>query len=68
MSLHKGIERMREEFFAFHVECSSGYKVVSDTFQEHEKCGLMEIDVWRIIDPYSVVQKNSSFKEFVKLG
>lgn len=68
MSLNEGIKRMREEYFAFHIESAIGYKVISETFTESEKCGLMEIDVWRIIEPYNVVQKNSSYKELVKIG
>lgn len=68
LSIDVGIKRMREEFFAFHVECASGYKVISETFMEHEKCRLMEIDVWNIIEPYNVVQKNSSYKELIKMG
>lgn len=64
--LHEGFKRMRMEFFAFYAECSSGYKVVRDTFQEHEKSVVMEIDAWRIIERYNVLQKSS--KQLVKLG
>ncbi|KAK9730316.1 Ligand-gated ion channel [Popillia japonica] len=68
MTVKEGIRRMRDEFFAFHVECASGYKIVADIFQESEKCGLREIEYWQIIDPWMAVKKNSSYKELAKVA
>lgn len=68
MTVEEGIRRMRDEFFAFHVECASGYKIVADIFQESEKCGLREIEYWQIIDPWMAVKKNSSYKELAKVA
>lgn len=44
------------------------FQVISETFQEDEKCGLQEIEYLNIIDPYYAVQKNSSFRELVRLS
>ncbi|XP_021695731.1 uncharacterized protein LOC5563741 isoform X2 [Aedes aegypti] len=66
--LDKGVERVRQGLYAFHVELGVCYKVISETFQEDEKCGLQEIEYLNIIDPYYAVQKNSSFRELVRLS
>ncbi|XP_039444181.1 ionotropic receptor 75a-like [Culex pipiens pallens] len=66
--LEKGVERLRQGLYAFHVELGVGYKVISETYQEDEKCGLQEIEYLNIIDPYYAVQKNSSFREIVRLS
>ncbi|XP_053687023.1 ionotropic receptor 75a-like [Sabethes cyaneus] len=66
--LEQGIDRIRRGLYAFHVEQGVGYKVISETYQEDEKCGLQEIQYLQVIDPYYAIQKNSSFKEHVKIG
>lgn len=53
--------------FAFHMEVSGGYKLIEETFYEHEKCGLKEIDYLNLIDPWFVIQKNSPYKEPIKV-
>lgn len=53
--------------FAFHFERGVGYKIVSETFYEHEKCGLMEIDFLSFTDPWMPVQKYSPYKEIFKI-
>ncbi|XP_058832109.1 glutamate receptor ionotropic, kainate glr-3-like [Topomyia yanbarensis] len=66
--LDEGIKKIREGLYAFHVELAVGYKVISETFQEDEKCGLQEIAYLNVLDPYYAVQKNSSFREIVRLA
>lgn len=39
-----------------------------ETFQEHEKCGLQEIEFIQVPDPWMSVQKNTSYKEMFKIG
>ncbi|KAL3269449.1 hypothetical protein HHI36_008519 [Cryptolaemus montrouzieri] len=67
MTLEKGIEKMRTEFFAFHTEQNSAYKVVRDTFQENEKCNLQEIAYFNFIKPWIVATKNHTYKELLKI-
>lgn len=59
---------MRNGHFAFHFEVGVGYKIVSETFQEHEKCGLQEIQYLQVVDPYYAIQKNSPYRDFIKVG
>ncbi|XP_053687299.1 uncharacterized protein LOC128736830 [Sabethes cyaneus] len=66
--LEKGVEKIRKGLYAFHVELGVCYKVISETYQEDEKCGLQEIEYLNIIDPYYAVKKNSPFREIVRLG
>ncbi|KAJ8955120.1 hypothetical protein NQ318_009013 [Aromia moschata] len=68
MPIEEGVRKMRKGLFAFHMETGSGYKIVSETFQEGEKCGLKEIQFLQVIDPWFVVRKNSTYKELIKIG
>uniref|UniRef100_A0A182NM91 Ionotropic glutamate receptor C-terminal domain-containing protein n=1 Tax=Anopheles dirus TaxID=7168 RepID=A0A182NM91_9DIPT len=68
IALEQGVERIRHGLYAFHVEQGVGYKVMSETYQEDEKCGLQEIQYLQVVDPYYAIQKNSSYKEMVKIG
>lgn len=43
MSLEEGVQRIRKGLFAFHMERALGYKLMSETFFEDEKCGIIEI-------------------------
>lgn len=49
------------------MEASPGYKLVEDTFYEHEKCGLTEIDFLNVIDPWYAISKKSPYKEIIKV-
>ncbi|XP_055691097.1 ionotropic receptor 75a-like [Lutzomyia longipalpis] len=68
MALEQGIKLLRGGLFAFHMETGVGYKVVTETFFESEKCDLQEIQFYELIDPWYAIQKNSSFKEVFKVG
>lgn len=63
-----GILMVRDNLFAFHMEVGVGYKILLETFQEDEKCGLQEIQYLQVIDPFYAIQKNSSYKELFKIG
>ncbi|KAK9879946.1 hypothetical protein WA026_008456 [Henosepilachna vigintioctopunctata] len=68
MTIKEGIRRVQSEFFGFHVELSSGYKVIGDSFKETEKCGLREITYVDVKEPWLSIRKNSSYKEIMKIG
>nr|ALR72541.1 ionotropic receptor IR2 [Colaphellus bowringi] len=68
MSIEEGVKRMRQGLFAFHMETGPGYKLVGEMFHESEKCGLKEIQYLQVIDPWLAIQKNSSYKELLKIG
>lgn len=68
MPIKDGIKRMRQGLFAFHMETGSGYKLVGETFEEAEKCGLQEIQFLQVVDPWLAIQKNSSYEEHLKIG
>lgn len=52
--------------YAFHMELSPGYKLIAETFYEHEKCGLKELDYMNLPSPWFVVAKHSPYKELIK--
>ncbi|XP_035786974.1 glutamate receptor 3-like [Anopheles albimanus] len=68
VTLSHGIELMRQGLYALHVELGVCYRLISDTFQEEEKCGLQEVEYIKVIDPYYAVQKNTSFREPVRIS
>jgi hypothetical protein len=57
---------MRTSPFAFHVELGPGYKFISDTFLEDEKCNLQTITFFtEFSEPHVAVSKESAFKEIL---
>lgn len=68
MTMEVGVKRIREEFFAFHVDVTSAYKIIGDTYLESEKCGLKEMHFTDIVEPMIVIQKNSTYEELFKIG
>lgn len=69
MSLHQGLERVRKGLFAFHLELGPGYKIISDTFLEEEKCGLQTITCFvDFVDPWIAVSKNTPYREVLSLA
>ncbi|PSN49051.1 Ionotropic receptor 75j [Blattella germanica] len=60
----EGIERVRKGFFAFNLELGIAYKVISDTFNEEEKCNLQTMNfLIEVRDPYLAISKNSPYRE-----
>ncbi|KAM3959593.1 ionotropic receptor 75a-like [Aphomia sociella] len=65
LSVIDGIERMRTELFAFQVEQSSGYDIISKTFTEREKCGLKEIEAFRLPTVAVPIRKHSGYRDLL---
>ncbi|XP_058066324.1 uncharacterized protein LOC131215946, partial [Anopheles bellator] len=63
-----GISMVREGLYAFHGEQSTSYLLISDLFQEGEKCDIQEVPSYKLIEPYSAVQKNTTFRESVRIA
>ncbi|CAL7941618.1 unnamed protein product [Xylocopa violacea] len=66
ISLQEGVERIRKELFAFHGERGTIFKIMQETYQEEEKCGITEIDVLNIFNPLLVLQVRSPYLEIIK--
>lgn len=67
MNVSHGISRVREGMFAFHVATGQGYDEVERTFSENEKCGLVEISFLGTDDTWTAIQKQSPYKEILKV-
>ncbi|KAH8266029.1 hypothetical protein KR038_001031 [Drosophila bunnanda] len=61
-----GMERMRTGLFAYQVELQAGYQIVSDTFSEPEKCGLMELEPFQLPMLAIPTRKNFPYKELIR--
>lgn len=68
MSLESGVQQLRMGFFAFHVDVSCGYEVMQQTFEEHEKCGIYEIDYLNVLLPMLVIKRKSPYREIIRVG
>lgn len=68
MPIEEGVHRIKNELFAFHGEIGSIYEIMEDTYQEEEKCGLMEIDFLNVLYPLLVIQMQSPYLEIIKNG
>ncbi|XP_050293620.1 glutamate receptor 1-like isoform X2 [Anthonomus grandis grandis] len=68
LEFNEGLKKLRAGIFAFHMELGPGYKAIGEQFTEDERCGLQEIDFLNTIDPWYAIQKNSSYKELLKIG
>ncbi|KAK2576724.1 hypothetical protein KPH14_005379 [Odynerus spinipes] len=66
MSMEKGVKKLREELFAFHGEVGTIYKIMQDTFQEEEKCGITAIDFLNVLYPLLIIQTQSPYLEIIK--
>ncbi|CAK1584216.1 unnamed protein product [Parnassius mnemosyne] len=67
-SMKEGVEKIRRGLFAFHMELNPGYRLIQETYQENEKCDLVEIDYINEIDPWVPSQKRSPFKDLFKIN
>ncbi|CAG9564244.1 unnamed protein product [Danaus chrysippus] len=66
-SMKEGVEKIRKGLFAFHMELNPGYRLIQETYQEEEKCDLVEIDYINEIDPWLPGQKRSPYKDLFKI-
>uniref|UniRef100_A0A0K8TVJ1 Ionotropic Receptor n=1 Tax=Epiphyas postvittana TaxID=65032 RepID=A0A0K8TVJ1_EPIPO len=63
LSVVDGVERLRTGLFAFQVEEPSGYDIISKTFTEREKCGLQQIQAFKLPMVAVPVRRHSGYKE-----
>ncbi|XP_029347065.1 ionotropic receptor 75a-like [Acyrthosiphon pisum] len=62
----KGIERIRTEFHGFMVEKTSAYQIINKKWREEEKCGLYEIQLFKLPVLAIPVVKKSGHKDVFK--
>lgn len=63
------MRKVRNGFFAFHVELGSGYNYVVEKFTNYEICGLQELEGYlEYFMGYTFIAKNSPYKEIFKVG
>ncbi|XP_076634541.1 ionotropic receptor 75a-like [Colletes latitarsis] len=66
MNMSEGVRRIRSELFAFHAERGTTYKLMQETFQEEEKCGINEIYMLGVLDPLMTIQTRSPYREIIR--
>ncbi|XP_014271321.3 ionotropic receptor 75a [Halyomorpha halys] len=63
ISAERGVEKMKNEVFAFHVETSIAYNIMSKTYTSQEKCGLSELHVYTYPRFSIPVIKDSGYRD-----
>lgn len=63
-----GVELIKTGAYAFHVQESTAYERISETFDEKLICRLSEIEVFRPDFLVISLQKNSTFRELYSYG
>ncbi|KAJ8868957.1 hypothetical protein PR048_030498 [Dryococelus australis] len=59
-----GLELVRQGEIAFHVD-TSAYKIISDMWQEFEKCNLKDLHLYPKFSFAMPIQKGSPYREIV---
>nr|WCF43333.1 ionotropic receptor IR75q.1 [Spodoptera frugiperda] len=68
MNIEQGVRIMQKRPFAFNMNTGTGYRIVSAIFQEHEKCGLQEIEYIPNSNPWLCSRRLSPYGELFKVG
>ncbi|CAO1408592.1 unnamed protein product [Diamesa hyperborea] len=63
-----GIAKVRKGLYAFIMEESGAYKIMEDTYYEHQKCELLNIRYIELTHPFIMIQKRSPYKEILKVN
>ena len=67
LTAREGIARVRRGLYAFIMEEASGYSIMEETYFEHEKCELVNIEYIKFSDPFIAIRKGSPYKEILKV-
>lgn len=61
-----GIEKVRTQLLAYQCEAKAGYKAVSRSFTEGEKCSISEVSLVHLPMTTITVERNSGLKELFR--
>lgn len=64
VKMPEGVSRIRKGLYAFVAEETGVYKRIEDTFYEHEKCELVNIEFLKFSDPYLAIKVSLSDSYF----
>jgi hypothetical protein len=60
-----GVDRMRRGLHAFHGDADA-FKIISETYEDHEKCRLKYIRLFSTSQVALTVRKGSPYKEHIR--
>lgn len=63
-----GLSLVKSGTFAFHIEDTSAYRIIRDTYDEKLICDLSEVLMFPPQRMLGIVQKNSTFRELFTYG
>ncbi|XP_001984105.2 ionotropic receptor 75a [Drosophila grimshawi] len=68
MDPETGLQRVKNERFAFHMDVAVAYKTIADTFSERDICDLTEISMFPPQKTVAISQKNSPMRKVISYG
>jgi hypothetical protein len=60
-----GVEKMLKGLYAFHGDADA-FKIISETYKEHEKCRLKSIQMFSSLQLALTVRKGTPYKEHIR--
>ncbi|XP_068142268.1 ionotropic receptor 75a [Drosophila tropicalis] len=63
-----GLQRVKHERFAFHVDVAAAYRIIAETFNEREICDLTEVSMFPPQKTVNIMQKNSPMRKAIAYG
>lgn len=63
VNIEYGVKKIRSGLYSFQVEAHAAYKYISETFTEHEKCGLKELEAFHLPILAVPVRRNFPYRE-----
>ncbi|XP_063706207.1 uncharacterized protein LOC134835266 [Culicoides brevitarsis] len=66
--VEKGIEKVRNELYAFHTEVGNAYRFITESYNQNEKCRLNRLKYLEVDSPYHLIRKNATYKEIVTVA
>ncbi|XP_074034442.1 ionotropic receptor 75a [Leptinotarsa decemlineata] len=61
----EGLDLVRKGGFAFHVETSTAYPIIEETYTNQEICEIDEVQMYRTQPMHTNLQKDSPFREMM---
>ncbi|XP_023288798.1 glutamate receptor 1 [Orussus abietinus] len=66
--IEEGLQKVKKGGFAYHIDTSTAYKIIQDTFTDDEICDLQDVHLFSPRIAYLATAKNSPFKEILTYG
>lgn len=67
ISVAEGVKKIRMGMNTFYAEETAIFNMIEDSFFEHEKCGLFNVEFLKVPHPHLSIRKQSPYKEILRV-